>query len=551
MSTALASQPAAALADRLLAAIAGAAPELGAEWPVYLALRGGGRLLTELWCHGPDLGRELAALGREPDRGADLLEIALTRDYVPVPPARLELELPQRDRGVRGMRLALGGVEERLAPSRMIAANLGFMGAAQRFCRRLELDPASFGRRGGRIWGFAARTLLVPLDGRAPMEPYRAGLLVRADEITPERTLAMAREMAAWLVRNTDAEGRLPYKYWPSSGTYSGADNTIRQFMATVCLGRVAARWGEAEACDAARRNLKANLGRFLEVSAEGVGMIAHDGSAKLGAAALAALAILEQEGLEGAHGRELAALTRGVDALWQPDGSFRSFHYPAERAQDNQNFYPGEALVFWAALWERTRDPVLLQRFGASFRYYRAWHRAQRNPAFVPWHTQAYAAVHRLTGDPELLAFVLEMNDWLLPLQQGAEAGHPDLIGRFYDPRRPEYGPPHASSTGVYLEGLADALDLAARAGDEDRAAAYARAIAAGIRNLRQLQFKDEADMFYVSERARVAGALRTNPYDNSIRIDNVQHGLMALLKLLDRPPEQRAGDRAESDFR
>jgi hypothetical protein len=415
----------------------------------------------------------------------------------------------------------------------MIAANLGFEAAAERFCRRARVAPAEFSARGGRIESFAARTLLVPTDGGPPMEPYRAGLLVPEDAVTPDLVEAMAREMAGWLVRNTAPDGRLPYKYWPSRGEYSTADNTIRQFMATVCLGRVAAVWGEPEAADAARRNLAHNLGRFLEVR-DGIGMIGFDGSAKLGAAALAALAIIEQEGFDGPHAGALEALIRGVDALWEADGSFRTFHYPASR-NDNQNFYPGEALLFLATLWRVTGDEGLHARIMASFRHYRAWHRAQRNPAFVPWHTQAYAKLHRARPDPELLAFIFEMNDWLLPMQQTAEAaGHPDLAGRFYDPRHPEYGPPHASSTGVYLEGLAEALDLALAEGDGGRARAYAAAIAAGARNLRQLQFKDEADMVYVSRRERVAGAVRTNPYDNTIRIDNVQHGLMALLKLV-----------------
>ena len=40
------------LAEVLLAAIAGAAPGLEVEWPVYLALRGRGRLLAELWSDG-------------------------------------------------------------------------------------------------------------------------------------------------------------------------------------------------------------------------------------------------------------------------------------------------------------------------------------------------------------------------------------------------------------------------------------------------------------------------------------------------------------------
>src|SRR5215218_4960660 len=136
--------------------------------------------------------------------------------------------------------------------------------------------------------------------------------------------------------------------------------------MATVCLGRVAAVWGEPEALDAARRNLAFNLGRFLELR-DGVGMIGLGGSAKLGAAAMAALAILEQEGFDGPHAEALAALIRGVDALWEEDGSFRSFHYPADR-NDNQNFYPGEALLFLATLWRVTGDEGLHGRIMASF---------------------------------------------------------------------------------------------------------------------------------------------------------------------------------------
>jgi hypothetical protein len=32
------------------------------------------------------------------------------------------------------------------------------------------------------------------------------------------------------------------------------------------------------------------------------------------------------------------------------------------------------------------------------------------------------------------------------------------------------------------------------------------------------------------------VLGGIRTEAYDNTIRVDNVQHGLMALLKILKR---------------
>ena len=225
---------------------------------------------------------------------------------------------------------------------------------------------------------------------------------------------------------------------------------------------------------------------------------------------------------------------------LHQPDGSFRSFLTPPER-NDNQNFYPGEALLFWA---QRLRgdplvppDATLETRFLASFAYYPrlAPQRAQPRPSCrgtarpMLWPTSGW-------GGRSCATFVLEMNDWLLPLQQWETAPAPLFQGRFYDPARPDYGPPHASSTGVYLEGLAAALALARRpggdsGGDAARAALYERAIWRAARNLRQLQFKDERDAFYVARRARVLGGLRTEVYNNEIRVDNVQHGLMGLL--------------------
>jgi hypothetical protein len=167
-----------------------------------------------------------------------------------------------------------------------------------------------------------------------------------------------------------------------------------------------------------------------------------------------------------------------------------------------------------------------------------------------------------------EMADFVLEMNDWLLGLQQwplrdaavgpGAPAaagpGIPpgmargkgkaplfhDIQGRFHDPKRPGLGPPHASATGVYMEGLVDALRLAAELGDAQRRRAYAVALQRALRSAMALQFVDALDMFYVpvSERGRVRGGLRTTVYNNEIRVDNVQHvvmGAMGMVKAFD----------------
>jgi hypothetical protein len=139
------------------------------------------------------------------------------------------------------------------------------------------------------------------------------------------------------------------------------------------------------------------------------------------------------------------------------------------------------------------------------SFRYYRDWHLGENlNPASVPWHTQAYFMVWQETRDPELKDFIFEMNDWLLSIQQGPEdVPYADMAGRFYAPHG-RYSPPHASSTGVYLEGLSDALRLARAVGDSERTEKYDAAIRLGLRSLLQLQFDGDADAFYVASELR-----------------------------------------------
>jgi hypothetical protein len=124
-------------------------------------------------------------------------------------------------------------------------------------------------------------------------------------------------------------------------------------------------------------------------------------------------------------------------------------------------------------------------------------------------------------------------MNDWILSMQQWNSVDFADMRGRFYSPAHPYYGPPHASSTGVYLEGLIDAFALAKQCGENKRMERYRVAIVRGIRSIMQLQYKNEIDCYYINNTTKVLGGIRTTVYDNTIRIDNVQHALMAFYKI------------------
>lgn len=504
----------------------------------YVAVRVGGERAADAWGDGSTpadaLSGALVAVRAKLDESArasvDSVEVSIagTRTATAADGATVGDNV---DRGVLGMSVRLtNGQLVHYAPTRMIADNTSF----ERVLESLQEDGLIDAERlpQDAVELFEVTQMLIDLDESSVTPLVRGNQVVDASDVTASSAQELATGMTDWLVRQLGEDGRMVYSYFPSRGEESQANNMIRQWMATIALQRIADERQDEELSGRVQDNILYNL-ELSYREENGFGLIADpDGDVKLGAVALAALA-LNQNPEHETFADEEAALRRTVEHLWQPDGSFETFYLPAGRT-DNQNFYPGEALLLWADMLERDLDPILLDRFMRSFDYYRAWHREQPNPAFVPWHTMAYEKVWRITEDPALLDFVFEMNDWLLGMQQWSEAPAPDMAGRFYRPDRPDYGPPHASSDGVYLEGIIAAYRLAVEVGDEARAEAYRTAIARGIRHLMQLQFVDQVDMYYVSRRDPVAGGMRTTVYDNVIRVDNVQHGLLAVMDVL-----------------
>lgn len=497
--------------------------------PFELVARAKGELVVSEWIEGISPFRAINELrGKAP--AIDVFQLTVVTGRVPVAAELWQQTLVARKTGRFGLEVSHNGSKHRVSPLQSIATNRVL---AKYFSARLEekhLTPEEFFAGGGELHLLECRQFVLQCGkSAAAIETYRGNRVIAADDTPEKLSERLISGIARWFMANQDGEGGLPYKYWPSSGIYSDSDNPIRRFMASVAFNRMAHALDRQDMKVAARKNLDYNFRRFYRVE-NGLGVIAWDGSAKLGSLALAALAILESPFAE-TWKVELAELRRTINTLWQPSGAFRTFVYPADR-NDNQNFYPGEALLFWAISLQKNRDDALLAQAIRSVYFYRSHFHKDANPAFVPWHSQAAVILYRLTGDQGIRDFVFEMNDWLLPHQQWGGSVDPDHWGRFYSPHKPKYGPPHASSTGVYLEGLVDALVLAREAGDAVRAATYKQAIDRGIRSLAQLQFRDELDAYYISRKERVIGALRTETYNNEIRIDNLQHGLMALLK-------------------
>ena len=511
-------------------------PMPGTGGAVYVALRESGVKRSHAWCFGEEWRTGFSEALKDAAHGLapecrpriDAVEACFANPPRSLSPSEYKQELSNVHRGIRGVVLRNNTVRQAWSPTDMLARNLSFENVFTRF--RETASPAG----PSHVSVFDAEQFLVLLgDGILVKPMVRGNTYVPLSDVTRIQVQRLADGLGDWLVRQVHDDGRMTYKYWPSRGQESTSNNMIRQFMATVCLEKLAVFRGDPGLSTLARKNLEYNLLHYYREE-DSLGLIEYDGKVKLGAVAVAALAIARHPDRQDFEAQE-KALARTIGHLWNEDGSFLTFLVPSGR-RDNQNFYPGEALLYWAVIADETRDPVLLSRIMKSFEYYSSWHLIEenRNPAFVPWHTQAYSRLWRTTANEALRGFIFQMNDWLLPMQQWEGAPHPDVKGRFYNPDRPEFGPPHASSTGVYLEGLIEAYVLARDAHDSKRVAAYRTAILRGLRSIMQLQFSDEIDMYYISQRAPAEGGLRTTVYHNEIRVDNVQHCLMAVMRIL-----------------
>ena len=336
-----------------------------------------------------------------------------------------------------------------------------------------------------------------------------------------------------WMVNSQNNDGSLKYKYLPDKDEYPDQNNMIRQFMGTIALAEMYGFNRDENYKQSFEKNLKYNLNNYYQEEGD-IGYIYYNNMSKLGSAAFALISVLDFDGNE--YALQKKKIENFIFFMHNStNGRFRTFYLPAG-IDRNQNFYPGEAMLALMIDYEQTKDEKYLSVAESSFDYYADFFRKEKNPAFVPWHTMANYKLFKATGDKKYADFVFEMNDFLVGIQNKECGKEPYTLGRFFDPERSEYGPPHASSTAVYVEGLTYAYKLAKELGDNERAAKYKGAVLLGARSLMQLQFKEG--------NKKVLGGIRKTIDNNELRIDNTQHTVMAFIQILNSFDDKEISD-------
>lgn len=509
----------------------GLRPECG--WAALIvSIHGDGEELFRMRVERGDMTAGTGPLTRIPWaeklKDADALDVVLIgRPRPVVAPGPDAAVYGNASRGRIEIHVSLNGRSRRFSPDKVVARNQSHRYLIGRALKDWGEDWAKLKEAGEVTIANAVWYRAEVRDGS--VAPFREVLRGRftpvpraGEQREASRSLASAID---WFGRNIGPDGTFPYGYWPSSRRFRKDNNAIRQWLATLALADIAHLRPENHLVKSLLlRNIDGNKAVFVR-QWEGRTVVMHDNKIKLGAMGIAALAMLR--GSPEAEDTTIRSLLETIMSMQNEDGSFRTFLLPPDR-NDNQNFYPGEALLFLAEYQRRHPDPARLERILTSLDYYWAWHivEGNRNPAFVPWHLMAHVALGpQLIGEKRIQR-VFSMADWLAAMQQIGTAPAADMTGRFYAPGK-DYGPPHTSSTAIYVEGICHTARLARRTGDHKRAANYDRVMSRALGNLSFLQYRTRRQAPFVSrgDFRKLTGAMPNNSYDNRIRIDNVAH--------------------------
>ena len=370
---------------------------------------------------------------------------------------------------------------------------------------------------------------VAPSDGER-IAPRSGGFrVVDLAEVLPDRVSGSALQAAAWLLRHQRPDGLFAYEYAPPSSGKDGAwtpyDQLVRQCGCAWAIAMVARLTRDRNIGESAARAISGILERHLRRDGPGRLFYLEDmyGEAKLGAPPLLLLAISELGSSLRIPRETVDQLTASLLAVQATDGHFGTTARGLE-LEGSETYYAGQIVFALARLYGIRKRPRLRSAVERSLKHYQSrWQgEDERDLSFTTWMIQACDQWHALVEDDFSKEYAYEMADWALQEQHGEDCDNPLWVGAFQN--TPGIG------TAAYSEGIASALSIAQRAGDEERAERYRMALLLSMRFLLSLSLEG-AEHSLVGSSDHV-GAVRSALHRSGLRCDNAQHYLMSMLR-------------------
>ncbi len=203
-------------------------------------------------------------------------------------------------------------------------------------------------------------------------------------------------------------------------------------------------------------------------------------------------------------------------------DGSFAGKY----GTDEEDRYYSGEAFFALSLAYDMLEKERYLDAMEKALKYYWSADYEYNDSAFIPWASSGCAKWYELTENSDFLDFCFEMTD-LQILRQNLIDNYDELGNKLYG-----YLKAPTVNTGVYLEGIGDALRVAKTVDDIIRVKKYHDCLKAGVEWELSLQFRD-VEQLGVPNKA-FGGFHRGFTVEDAylVRIDYNQHAISAILR-------------------
>ncbi|MBI2653000.1 AMMECR1 domain-containing protein [Candidatus Woesearchaeota archaeon] len=352
---------------------------------------------------------------------------------------------------------------------------------------------------------------------------YRAVPLIKQETVDKDRIYKSIMLASDWQLRVQKDDGNYEYFFNPVTEYYSKENNLIRQVITAWSMIQAFNLTGNKTYLLSAERNINYIL---TYMKREGsLGYLEFNNISNLGSVATTLIAILELPNYKK-YDEEINMFSNFLLFMQREDGSFKSY-YKSNYSDDN-DFYPGEALLALVELYNKTGNVKYLKAVERAFPFYSDYFAKTKHFGFIRWQISAFYEAFKILNKEEYANFVFDMADWIVDKQYDEKnAIYPDFSGGF---NQNESVP--TFSSGVYIEGIADAYELAKSVGDTNRAKKYGKSLNLASRFILQLQF-DYNNSYYIEDAEEVIGAVRESLTSNNLRIDYTSHNILALIKI------------------
>ncbi len=402
-----------------------------------------------------------------------------------------------------------------------------------------------------------------PKAGAKVVDWYRGNVLFDGDltrEMLVERTVLATDWLSRQVQTKGDRRGRFHYEIFPPHKGGTKDYNLPRHagsIYGLLALYRAAAQ--EPAFSAAGKRALdaglvaldyvKGSLGTPDPVNApDALCFLDEKGRAASGSTALAAMSVVELPEAATVKDPALKARVEAVPvdkwlagmgdcmlAMIDPDGAVFFDYNDAsknERVKKEPLYFPGEVMLALVRTYERTKDERFLE--GAK-RIGDRQQRLNRIPLLLDlpipgdhWIIQAQGQLSQVNGDHRYAELSVLMGRGYLREQfPPQEYLYPDYRGAY----RRVADLPRTTRAGSRGEALGAAMEAARFLGEDTTK--FENGLIEGARHLIEQQFVRDNSHF-IPDEFDVEGGIRMGLVDNHLRIDNNQHGLVALLRAL-----------------